>query len=92
MPVFLEFTGYSRLHRMSVKMIECQLFRKLRGIEEADTAQESASSQDGEAQDNIVTTSHTAVIQGKELSYTAQAGTMVLETGDMKRNIHQEGC
>ena len=32
-------------------------------------------------QDNIVTTSHTAVIQGKELSYTAQAGTMVLETG-----------
>lgn len=32
-------------------------------------------------QDNIVTTEHTAVIQGKELSYTAQTGTMFLETG-----------
>ena len=32
-------------------------------------------------QDNIVTTEHTAVIQGKELSYTAQTGMMFLETG-----------
>ena len=31
--------------------------------------------------DNIVTTKHTAVIQGKELAYTANAGTVVLETG-----------
>ena len=42
----------------------------------------SSSSQDKEEpQDNIVTTKHTAVIQGSELSYTAQAGTMVLKTG-----------
>ena len=30
------------------------------------------------SKDNIVTTTHTAVIQGKELSYTAQTGTMQL--------------
>ena len=42
----------------------------------------SDSSQDeAKSHDNIVTTKHTAVIQGKELSYTAQTGTMVLETG-----------
>ena len=46
------------------------------GSDQEDEAQEEASSQD-----NIVTTKHTAVIQGKELSYTAEAGTMVLETG-----------
>ena len=28
------------------------------------------------SKDNIVTTTHTAVIQGKELSYTAQTGTV----------------
>ena len=33
------------------------------------------------AQDNIITTSHTALIQGKELAYTANTGTMVVETG-----------
>ncbi|MCR5105700.1 MAG: hypothetical protein K6B68_14800 [Eubacterium sp.] len=32
------------------------------------------------AQDNIVTTKHTAVINGKNLSYTADTGTMVVET------------
>ena len=32
-------------------------------------------------QDNIVTTKHTAVVQGKKLDYTAQAGTMFLKTG-----------
>ena len=48
---------------------------------EAVSAPQDFSSQGEEAvQDNIVTTNHTAVIQGKELSYTAQAGTMVLET------------
>ena len=34
-----------------------------------------------EVQDHIVSTNHTAVIQGREISYTAQTGTMVLETG-----------
>lgn len=49
---------------------------------EAVSAPQDFSSQGEEAvQDHIVTTNHTAVIQGKELSYTAQAGTMVLETG-----------
>ena len=33
-----------------------------------------------QVQDNIVTTKHTALIQGKELSYTANTGTMFLET------------
>ena len=32
------------------------------------------------SQDNIVTTKHTAVIQGQELAYTVDTGTMVLET------------
>ena len=32
-------------------------------------------------QDNIVTTKHNAVVQEKKLDYTAQAGTMFLETG-----------
>ena len=32
-------------------------------------------------QDNIVTTKHSAVINGKELSYTAKTGSMVLESG-----------
>ena len=32
-------------------------------------------------QDNLVTTKHIAVINGKELAYTAEAGTMVLTTG-----------
>ena len=32
------------------------------------------------SKDNIVTTTHTAMIQGKELSYTAQTGTMQLNT------------
>ncbi len=31
--------------------------------------------------DNIVTTKHRAVIQGKSIPYTVQAGTMVLESG-----------
>lgn len=33
-------------------------------------------------EDNIVTTKHSAVIQGKKLNYTAQTGTMFLETGE----------
>lgn len=41
----------------------------------------SPAEQGSSFQDNIVTTNHTAVIQGKEISYTAQAGTMFLETG-----------
>ena len=32
------------------------------------------------AKDNIVTTKHSAVIQGKNIPYTAEAGTMVLES------------
>ena len=42
---------------------------------------ESFAAAEDARKDNLVTTKHTAVIQGKELSYTAQAGTMVLETG-----------
>ena len=38
-------------------------------------------------EDNIVTTKHTALIQGKELSYTARTGTMVLESGDSSCEI-----
>ena len=53
--------------------------------ESSDT--EADSEENDSAQDNIVTTKHTAVIQGKELSYTAQAGTMVLETGGNRCEI-----
>ena len=49
------------------------------GVEESET--EETTENDLSSQDNIVTTKHTAVIQGKELPYTAQAGTMVLNTG-----------
>ena len=49
------------------------------GTEPGDATGQGLSPQDGEAryedaQDNVVTTRHTAVIQGKELAYTAQAG------------------
>ena len=47
----------------------------------------TASADSSAAQDNIATTKHTAVIHGKELSYTAQAGTAVLETGGNKCEI-----
>lgn len=54
---------------------------------QAAQAEVTASADASAAQDNIVTTKHTAVIQGKELSYTAQAGTAVLETGGNKCEI-----
>ena len=50
-------------------------------VSEEDLTGQDDGAQESAAKDNIVTTKHTAVIQGKELSYTAQAGTMVLETG-----------
>ena len=34
-----------------------------------------------EAQDNLVTTEHTALIHGEEIAYTATAGTMTVQTG-----------
>ena len=53
--------------------------------ETASSPEESSSLQDAQdgskSKDNIVSTVHTAMIQGKEISYTAQAGTMFLETG-----------
>ena len=54
---------------------------------EAASSQDSASLSANTAEDNIVTTKHIAVIQGNELSYTAQAGTMVLESGGSKCEI-----
>ena len=33
------------------------------------------------AQDHLVTTSHSAVIQGERINYTATTGTMVVESG-----------
>ena len=47
-----------------------------------DTAEEVSS-----PQDNIVTTKHTAVIQGKQISYTAETGTVFLETGGYKPKV-----
>ena len=45
-------------------------------------AEQAAASQPSEpAGDNIVTTKHTALIQGKELAYTADTGTMAVESG-----------
>ncbi len=43
----------------------------------------SSEETDGESlpKDNISVTHHTAVVQGKKLSYTAEAGTMALNTG-----------
>ncbi|MBQ3268911.1 MAG: peptidase S10 [Clostridia bacterium] len=62
------------------------------GMEPGDATGQGLSPQDGEAryedaQDNVVTTRHTAVIQGKELAYTAQAGTTVLETNGNRCEI-----
>ena len=54
---------------------------------ESASSQDSASLSANAAEDNIVTTKHIAVIQGNELSYTAQAGTMVLESGGSKCEI-----
>lgn len=53
--------------------------------EEADpgeaAAEQSAPQVSELAEDNIVTTQHTARIQGKALAYTANTGTMALESG-----------
>lgn len=48
---------------------------------EAASEQTDAPQASEPAADDIVTTKHTAHIQGKELAYTADAGTMTLETG-----------
>ena len=53
-----------------------------------DTAQETEQSSadetadTAEVQDQLVTTQHSAVIQGQTIDYTATAGTMVVESGD----------
>lgn len=44
-------------------------------------AQDGNTQHESSGEDHIVTTKHTAVIQGKELAYTAEAGTMFLTTG-----------
>ncbi len=44
-------------------------------------AEKQAEAEDAASQDDLVTTRHTAVIQGEELSYTAITGTMGLKTG-----------
>ena len=41
----------------------------------------AAFAEDAPAADNLVTTSHSAVIQGEKIDYTATTGTMVLESG-----------
>lgn len=59
----------------------------LSALSEAPAETEAAPEQDAASQalesagDNIVTTKHTARIQGRELAYTANTGTMALETG-----------
>lgn len=48
----------------------------------ADAAEQGAAPQASTVPvNNIVTTRHTATIQGRELAYTADTGTMVLESG-----------
>ena len=42
--------------------------------------QEPSVIADADVKDDLVTTKHTAVIQGEEISYTAVTGTMVVET------------
>lgn len=51
---------------------------------EAAPQTDEAVSDNSNLKDNIVTTKHQAVIQGKSLSYTTDAGTMVLESGGKK--------
>ncbi len=48
--------------------------------QESEAAQETLQEPEGEGEDQIVTTKHTAVINGKELSYTANTGTMMVES------------
>ena len=47
----------------------------------ADEAQEQAVPEAAAPQDDLVTTQHTAVIQGEEIPYTATVGTMAVQTG-----------
>ena len=57
-------------------------------VSSAAPEEEAIEAKEGDsAEDNIVTTKHTAVIAGKELPYTAEAGTMILETGGYRCEI-----
>ena len=55
---------------------------KISGADAQDrNAQVSDAQDESSGADHIVTTKHTAVIQGREIAYTAEAGTMFLTTG-----------
>ena len=45
-------------------------------------AAEAAAPEAAVPEDNLVTTQHTAVIQGEEIAYTATTGTMAVKTGE----------
>ena len=60
---------------------EAQTDAAIEEMTEASAQEDAASTESEPLADNIVTTKHTAVIGGKELAYTANTGTMLLETG-----------
>lgn len=77
-------------HRILLLALICALlavWTSPLALSEADASIEAGAAPDAEpfasepAADNIVTTRHTALVQGKELAYTADTGTMLLETG-----------
>ncbi len=55
--------------------------------EQTDEETIEASTEEKTYSDDLVTTKHTAVIQGQEIDYTATAGTMVVESGSGKCEI-----
>ena len=69
---------------MAVLLLLCILsasvFPTVSFAEEAEPNSQAASNTET-PQDNLVETKHTAFIQGKELTYTVTAGTMVVSTG-----------
>lgn len=57
------------------------------GIEADDDADVGETAEQPHPEDNIITTKHEAVIQGETVSYTAETGTMVLESGGYECEI-----
>ncbi len=66
---------------LAMLMIAALLAAALSAVVYADEASDPALKDTAEnVQDNLVTTHHTAMIQGQELAYTAETGTVVLNT------------
>lgn len=59
--------------------------------EKTSSKEASITSEKPQAQDNLVTTKHSVVIDGKEIKYTATTGTLVLKYEDTARTGEEAG-